>query len=123
MLFPHLVDAMIPKIQAVSIVPRFTGMSPEAHPSLEVTWSAVNDPDISYVVRYNDSAGSLTVPPTGAKQVTTNSSYENNVTILAPNKKKAYTYYFWIAAKSLGVPMGEYSNRASGTTVFGELNI
>lgn len=120
-MFPHLVDAMIPKIQAVNIIPGYEGMSPNADPSLDVSWSAVNDPDVRYVVRYNYSANSQRGHLSGAKQIMTNSSYANTTTILAPGKPK--TYYFWVAAKSAGVPMGEYSDRASGTTVISELNI
>lgn len=124
-MFPHVVDATIPKIQAVNITPGFVvdRESPNADPSLDVTWSTVNDPDVRYVVRYSNSMGSLKVPPTASKQVTTSSSYENTTTILAPDKRKIYTYYFWVAAKIEGVPMGEYSDRASGTTVISELNV
>ena len=84
----------------------------------------MNDPDIRYVVKYNVSEGTVTVaePPIEADQVITNSSNETTVEILAPNKRKAYTYYFWVAAISDSAEfMGEYSNRANGTTVISEL--
>ena len=97
-------------------------MPRNAVPSLEVSWSAVNDPDIRYVVRYNESVNTLnqTEPPIGAEQVTTNSSYQNTVTI-HPSKKLT-TYCIWVAAKS-AEDMGEYSDKANGTTLFSELHV
>ena len=45
------VDATLPKILLVVVTPSFVGTSPNANPSLEVSWTAVNDPAVGYVVR------------------------------------------------------------------------
>ena len=113
---------MIPKIQAVNITSGYVGLSLNAVPSLEVSWSAVNDPDIRYVVMYNESVNTLnqTEPPAGAEQVTTNSSYQNTVTI-RPSKKLT-TYCIWVAAK-FAEYMGEYSDKANGKTLISELHV
>ena len=99
------------------------GTSPNADPSLEVSWSAVNDPAVSYVVRYSTSQGSLTTPPDGASAMVAN---DNSVTLsanLAANKRISYTYYIWVAATSAGDLMGEYSNSTSGATLNSELSL
>ena len=83
-------------------------MSPNANPSLEVTWSAVDDPAVSYVVRYSQSMGTVTAPPDGASEMSANG---NSVTLsnnIAPDKWRRYTYNIWVATTSGGVPMGEY---------------
>ena len=106
------------KIQSVAVTPGYVGTSPNANPSLEVTWSAVDDPAVSYVVRYSRSMGTVTAPPDGANEMSVNG---NSVTLsdnLAPDKQNTYTYYIWVAATSRGVPMGEYSDRASGVTLY-----
>ena len=103
------------------VTPGYVGMSPNANPSLEVTWSAVDDPAVSYVVRYSQSMGTVTAPPDEANQTSAN---RNNVTLsanLAPNNRNPYTYYIWVAATSGGVSMGEYSDRARGVTLHSEL--
>ena len=105
------------------VTPGYVGTSPNANPSLEVSWSAVDDPAVSYVVRYSQSMGTMTVPPDGASEVSANG---NSVTLsanIAPNKRNTYTNYIWVAATSGGVPMGEYSDRASGVTLNSELNV
>ena len=82
----------------------------------------MDDPDVSYVVRYSQSMGTVTAPPDGASEVSANG---NNVTFsanVAPNKRIPYTYNIWVAATSGGVPMGEYSDRASGVTLSSELS-
>ena len=115
-------DAKLPKIQSVVVTPGYVGTSPNANPSLEVTWSAVDDPAVSYVVRYSQSMGTVTAPPDGASEMSANG---NSVTLsdnIAPNKRIPYTYYIWVAATSGGVPMGEYSDRASGVTLNSELS-
>ena len=107
----------------MAVTPGYVGTSPNANPSLEVTWSAVDDPAVSYVVRYSQSMGTVTAPPDGASEVSANG---NSVTLsdnLAPNKRISYTNYIWVAAISEGVPMGEYSDRASGVTLNSELNV
>ena len=99
------------------------GTSPNANPSLDVTWSAVDDPAVSYVVRYSRSMGTVTAPPAGANETSANG---NSVTLsanLAPNKRISYTYYVWVAAISEGVSMGEYSERTSGVTLSSELSV
>ena len=116
----HPLDLKLPKIQSVIITPGFVGMSPSADPSLEVSWSAVDDPTVSYVVRYSTSQGTLTTPPTDARQVTTTNLEVTLSDSLAANKWSSYTYYFWVAATSAGVPMGEYSDRTSGATLNSE---
>ena len=96
------------------------GTSPNADPSLDVSWSAVNDRAVSYVVRYSTSNGTVTAPPDRARQMSVNG---NGVTLsanLAPKKQNPYTYYIWVAAVSAGV-MGEYSDRTSGVTLNSEL--
>ena len=115
------IGAELPKIQSVAVTPGYVGMSPNANPSLEVTWSAVDDPAVSYVVRYSRSMGTVTAPPDGASEMSANG---NSVTLsdnLAPEKRSSFTYYIWVAATSGGVPMGEYSDRASGVTLNSEL--
>ena len=107
----------------MAVTPGYVGTSPNANPSLEVTWSAVDDSAVSYVVRYSQSMGTMTSPPVGASEVNANG---NSVTLsnnIAPNKRNTYTYYIWVAAISEGVPMGEYSDRASGVTLNSELNV
>ena len=108
--------ATLPKIQLVTVTPSFVGRSPNANPSLDVSWTAVDDPAVSYVVRYSRSAGTVTAPPDGAGQM---SADKDSVTLsanLAPYKWNPYMYYIWVAAVSTGVPMGEYSNRTQGLT-------
>ena len=105
------------------VTPGYVGTSPNANPSLEVTWSAVDDPTVSYVVRYSRSMGTVTAPPDGASEM---SASGNNVTLsanIAPNKRNSYTNYIWVAAISGGVSMGEYSDRASGVTLHSESNV
>lgn len=92
------------------------GLSPDAEPSLEVSWSEVDDPAVTYVVKYISSEDPPTEPPTEARQMTTN---DTNVTLadnLAVDKRINYRYYIWVAAQSAGV-MGEYSDRESGDTL------
>ena len=120
---PCTLDPKLPKIHSVTITPGFVGTSPNADPSLEVSWSAVDDPAVSYVVRYSMSQGTLTSPPDGASAMGTN---DNSVTLsanLAANKVNSYIYYIWVAATSAGVPMGEYSDRTSGATLNSELRL
>ena len=117
------VDAALPKIQSVTVTPSFVGTSPNANPSLEVSWTAVDDPAVSYVVRYSTLVGTMTSPPDGAGQMSANG---NSVTLsanLAPDKRSPYTYYIWVAAVSAGDPMGEFSDRASGRTLTSELKL
>ena len=67
--------------------------------------------------------GTMTAPPDGASEVSANG---NSVTLsnnLAPDKRRPYTYYIWVAATSGGVTMGECSDRASGVTLNSELNV
>ena len=97
-------------------------MSPNANPSLEVTWSAVDDPAVSYVVRYSRSTGTVTAPPDGASEMSANGNSVTLSTNLASNKRGPSTNYIWAAATSGGVPMGEYSDRASGVTLHSELS-
>ena len=129
----HPLDLKLPKVQSVVITPGFVGTSPNAEPSLNVSWSAVDDPAVSYVVRYSMSQGSLTTPPDGASEMGANDNSVNSTTdarqvttanlevtlsdSLAANKRSSYTYYIWVAATSAGVPMGEYSDRTSGATL------
>ena len=81
------------------------------------------DPAVSYVVRYSRSNGTVTAPPDGANQVGANGNSVTLSTNLAPKKRNSYTNYIWVAATSGGVPMGEYSDRASGVTLNSELNV
>ena len=117
------IGAKLPKIQSVAVTPGYVGTSPNATASLEVTWSAVDDPAVSYVVRYSQSMGTVTAPPDGASEMSANG---NSVTLsdnIAPDKRNFYTYYTWVAAAPGGVPMGEYSDRGSGVTLHSELNL
>ena len=41
---------------------------------------------------------------------------------LAPDRRRPYTYYIWVAAVSAGVPMGEYSDRTQGVTLTSEMS-
>ena len=86
------------------------------------TWSAVDDPAVSYVVRYSQSMGTMTAPPDGASEMSANGSSVTLSANIAPNKRSSYTNYIWVAATSGGVPMGEYSDRASGVTLSSELS-
>ena len=120
---PCTLDPKLPKIHSVIITSGFVGTSPNADPSLEVSWSAVDDPAVSYVVRYSMSSGTLTSPPDGASAMGTN---DNSTTLsdnLAATKAFSYTYYIWVAATSAGVPMGEYSDRTSGATLSSKLRL
>ena len=94
-------------------------MSPNANPSFEVTWSAVDDPAVSYVVRCSQSEGSMAEPPDGAREMNASG---NSVTLSSNLAPGAKNNYIWVAATSGGVPMGEYSDRASGVTLHSELN-
>ena len=80
----------------------------------------MDDPAISYVVRYSQSMGTVTAPPAGASEVSANGDSVTLSTNLAPDKRNTYTYYIWVAATSGGVPMGEYSDRANGVTLSSE---
>ena len=116
-------DAKLPKIQSVAVTPGYVGTSPNANPSLNVTWSAVDDPAVSYVVRYSRSMGTVTTPPDGASEMSANG---NSVTLsnnVAPKKRRPYINYIWVAAISEGVSMGEYSDRESEVTLRSELNV
>ena len=95
------------------------GTSPNADPSLEVSLSAVEDPDVSYVVRYSRTAGSVTAPPAGAEEVMTNTANANTLHVMPPNKRSSSTYYIWAAAVSAG-DRGEYSDRRSANTLNSE---
>ena len=82
----------------------------------------MDDPAVSYVVRYSQSMGTVTAPPDGASEVSANG---NSVTLsanLAPSKRNPSTNYVWVAATSGGVFLGEYSDRASGVTLNSELS-
>ena len=115
-------DAKLPKIQSVAVTPRYVGTSPNANPSLEVTWSAVDDPAVSYVVRYSRSEGTMTAPPAGASEVSASGDSVTLSANLAPDKRGPSTNYIWVAATSEGISMGEYSDRASGVTLHSELS-
>ena len=83
----------------------------------------MDDPVVSYVMRYSRSMGTVTAPPDGASEVSAN---ENSVTLsnnLAPDKRNPYTNYIWVAATSGGISMGEYSDRARGVTLHSELTV
>ena len=83
----------------------------------------MDDPAVSYVVRYSQSNGTVTAPPDGASEMSANG---NSVTLsanLPPDKRSPYTNYIWVAATSGGVPMGEYSDRTSGVTLNSELSV
>ena len=82
----------------------------------------MDDPAVSYVVRYSQSMGIVTAPPDGASEMSANGNSVTLSTNLAPNKRIPYTYYIWVATTSGGVSMGEYSDRASGVTLHSELN-
>ena len=66
--------------------------------------------------------GTVTAPPDGASEVSANGNSVTLSTNIAPNKRSSYTNYIWVAATSGGVPMGEYSDRASGVTLNSELS-
>ena len=107
--------AELAKIQSVVVTPGYVGTSPNANPSLAVTWSAVDDPAVSYVVSYSQSEGTVTAPPAGASEMSANGNSVTLSTNLAPNKRISYTYYIWVAAISEGGSMGEYINRSDTT--------
>ena len=113
--------ATLPKIQLVKVIPNFVGTSPNANPSLDVSWNAVDYPDVSYVVKYSTSAGTVTAPPDGARQMRSNGNGVALSDKLAADRKNPYTYYIWVAAVSAGDLMGEYSNRTEGVTLTSEL--
>ena len=115
------VDAALPKIQSVTVTPSFVGTSPNANPSLEVSWTAVDDPAVSYVVRYSRLEGTVTTPPDGAEQMSANGNSATLSANIAPNKRIPYMNYIWVAAVSTGVPMGQYSDRTSVWTLSSEL--
>ena len=104
----------------MSVTAGFVGTSPNADPSLEVSLSTVDDPDVSYVVWYSRTAGSLTEPPAGAEEVMTNTANGNTLHVMPPDRRNSYTYYIWAAAVSAG-NRGEYSDRRSARTLSSEL--
>ena len=115
-------DPKLPKLHSVTITSGFVGTSPNADPSLEVSWSAVDDPAVSYVVRYSMSQGTLTSPPDGASAMGAN---DNSVTLsdnLASNKAHSYIYYIWVAAQSAG-DTGKYSDRTRRATLTSKLSL
>ena len=83
----------------------------------------MDDPAVSYVVSYSLPMGTVAAPPDGASEVSANGNSVTLSTNIAPNKRNPYTNYIWVAATSEGVPMGEYSDRASGVTLRSELNV
>ena len=95
-------------------------MSPNADPSIEVTWSAVDELPVGYVVRYSIQRGSPTVPPIEARQIITHGTNVILSDNLAKNKRSSYKYYIWVAAQSAGV-IGQYSDRQSVDTLNSEL--
>ena len=110
-----------PKFKSVTFTPSFVGTSPNANPSLEVSWTAVGDTAVSYVVRYSGSAGTVTAPPDGVGQMSVNGKSVTLSANLAPDKH-LYTYCIWVAAVSAGVPMMEYSDRISGRTLNSQMS-
>ena len=116
------VDATLPKMQLVVVTPSFVGTSPNAKPSLKVSWSAVDDPAVSYVVKYSRLKGTVTTPPGEARQMRANGNGVMLSANLAPDRRRPYTYYIWVAAVSAGVPMREYSNRTQGVTLTSEMS-
>ena len=82
----------------------------------------MDDPAVSYVVRYSQSMGTMTAPTDGASEVSANG---NSVTLsnnIAPDKRGPSTNYIWVAATSGGGLMGEYSDRANEVTLHSELS-
>ena len=91
------VDAALPKIQSVTVTPSFVGTSPNANPSLEVSWTAVDDPAVSYVVRYSRSAGTVTVLPDGAGQMSVNGKMSRSLlTLLLTRRAFTPTTFGWL---------------------------
>ena len=107
-------------IQSVTVTPGFVGVSPNADPSIEVSWIAVDELPIGYVVRYSMQQGSPTVPPDEARQIITNGTNVILSDNLAENKRSSYRYYIWVAAQS-AEGIGQYSNRRSVDTLNSEL--
>ena len=83
----------------------------------------MDDPAVSYVVRYSQSMGTVTAPPDGASEMSANGNSVTLSTNIAPDTRRSYTYYIWVAAISEEVPIGEYSDRTSGMTLNSELNV
>ena len=81
----------------------------------------MDDPAVSYVVRYSGSARTVTSPPDGARQISANWNGVMLSANLAPEKRNPYTYYISVAAVSAGDLMGEYSNRTEGVTLTSEM--
>ena len=115
-----LSEPQLPKIQSVTVTPGLVGVSPNADPSIEVSWSAVDELPVSYVVRYSMQHGSPTVPPDEARQIMTDGTNVILSDNLAENKRSSYKYYIWVAAQSAGV-IGQYSNRENVSTLNSEL--
>ena len=103
----------------MSVSAGFVGTSPNADPSLDVSLSTVDDPDVSYVVWYSRTEGSLTAPPAGAEEVMTNTTNEITLRVM-PTDNRLYTYYIWAAAVAAG-DRGEYSDRRNASTLFSKL--
>ena len=102
----------------MSVAAGFVGSSPNADPSLNVSLSTVDDPAVRYVVWYSTTAGSMTVPPTGAEELMTNTA-NDTLHVMPPDKRSSSTYYIWAAAVTAG-DRGEYSDRRSANTLNGE---
>ena len=99
----------LPSVVGVSVTPVVQGGTP----SLSVTWTAVNDPSVSYSVWYSTTGGS--VPPAGAMMSGPTTQPPLTPTGLTPGT----TYHIWVAADAEGLTRS-YSAVEMASTYGGE---
>ena len=106
------IDPALPSVMGVSVTPTVQ----DSTPSLSVTWTAVNDPNVSYSVWYSTTGGS--VPPAGAMM----SSPTNQPPLILTGLTPGTTYHIWVAADAEGL-IRSYSVVEMATTFGGETSI
>ena len=111
-MFYTYVDPTLPSVVGVSVTPVVQGGTP----SLSVTWTAVNDPSVSYSVVYSTTGGS--VPPAGAMMSGSTTQPPLTLTGLTPGT----TYHIWVAADAEGLTRS-YSAVEMASTYGGETSI
>ena len=99
----------LPSVVGVSVTPTVQDNTP----SLSVTWTAVNDPSVSYSVVYSTTGGS--VPPDGAMMSGPTNQPSLTLTGLSPGT----TYHIWVAADANGLTRS-YRAAEMATTFGGE---
>ena len=103
------IDPTLPSVMGVSVTPTVQ----DSTPSLSVTWTALNDPSVSYSVVYSTTGES--VPPAGAMMSGPTTQSALTLTGLTPGT----VYHIWVAADANGLTRS-YSAAEMATTFRGE---